>query len=325
MGNPTDFFEAVYWDNEYRIHRKRNLVKDIELYHKNESYLSEERKLIVENFSEEYNVFFIVGVPRSGSTLLTQLICSTNMVCYFNNFISKYWMAPIYGAKVFKSISNDKEKIKYNSELGLTSGDHSPHEFGFFWQHWMNHRNSDYLNEKDLNNINWTGLNDELKGYAGYHKKNLLVKNLNYNSLKITSIKKHIPNSKFIFIRRDPRFVVQSILTARELQYGNQNAWWSTRIPNYKLLYSKPAIDQVISQLTFIINEVESQLKNIKREDIFELNYLDLDKKEIVEKLLAFVINGPIPSSIAIPSPKNVIKRNDFKEIESKLKFEDFG
>ena len=40
---------------------------------------------------------FFVGVPRSGSTLTSQVLSSSGAFGYISNFIARFWMAPKLG------------------------------------------------------------------------------------------------------------------------------------------------------------------------------------------------------------------------------------
>ena len=96
MSNIYNFFKAIYQDNEQRIYNKRDIWKDIKQYTINEELIEFEKIAIQKHYSQNYPIIFIVGVPRSGTTLLSQLLIEHLDIGYINNHIAKYWMAPLH-------------------------------------------------------------------------------------------------------------------------------------------------------------------------------------------------------------------------------------
>jgi hypothetical protein len=54
-----------------------------------------EKEYIQRFIIPEGPVFFIVGAPRSGTTLLLQTIINHYNLGYINNFIARFWEAPV--------------------------------------------------------------------------------------------------------------------------------------------------------------------------------------------------------------------------------------
>tara|TARA_B100000575_G_scaffold102144_1_gene81416 strand:+ start:40 stop:339 length:300 start_codon:yes stop_codon:yes gene_type:complete len=48
-----------------------------------------------------YPPVFIIGPPRSGTTVLYQLLCKHTNFSYINNFIGNWYRIPILAAKVY--------------------------------------------------------------------------------------------------------------------------------------------------------------------------------------------------------------------------------
>ena len=85
-------------------------------------------------------VIYIIGAPRSGTTLVYQLICKCFSVGYINNLAARFWLRPSIGVHLTKSLFNEdlgRKHITFQSELGRTNGAANPHEFGYFWSHWF--------------------------------------------------------------------------------------------------------------------------------------------------------------------------------------------
>ena len=312
----SDFFNYLFIDNNLRTKRRRNLSSDIFAYDENlELRAKYEIDLIEKYYAEDFPVVFIIGVPRSGTTLFSQLMVSTLEVGYINKFVSRFWMCPIYGLVRFK-MSNHKEEFDFDSFLGSNDSSASPHEFGWFWQWWFLHQEHDQLGDKGLDQINWVELNKQIMGLAGFFQAPLIFKNLNYTNFKIPSLHSNIRNARFIWIRRDEVFVIDSILRSRVKQYGSKDIWWSIKPANYEEQLTRPPLEQVISQVTEVTDGIKDGLNLIPKEYVQIIDYSDLiESPEIIMKKISLWLNIEFrqdPSQIVrgIRRPKPILEEN---------------
>ena len=129
--------------NEFR--RNQRLT---ELLNEINSELEPVEKELMEGQKLEYPVIFIVGALRSGTTLLTQWLANSGRFSYPSNLLSRFYKAPIMGAKLqllltdekynFKDELKDlKTNVNYESENGKTKGVLAPNEFWFLWQKFL--------------------------------------------------------------------------------------------------------------------------------------------------------------------------------------------
>lgn len=301
-----DFFKAIYWDNKERIAGKRNLEADYLQWENNAQFLKEEERLTEKYYQEKYAVIFIVGVPRSGTTLLSQLLLRSFDLGAFYNAVAKNYSVPLHAYSKL-NWQNNAEELSFASDLGNTSGDFSSHEFGYFWQYWLNHQGNDELSEEELSQVDWEGLKRKLYAISGLLKKDLLIKSIVYNDFIIETLAENIPNSKFIFIERDPLYVVQSLLESREKRYGNTNKWLSIRPRNYKKWLKLKPEEQVVNQVMYTNHKIKDQLQKVDDSRKFSIIYeaftanpykmlLDLEvflhKELLVDESIASHINS---------------------------------
>ena len=90
-------------------------------------------------------VFFIVGAPRAGTTLLLQTIINHFAIAYINNLVAKFWEAPVIGAAFSQSILGTGKPVAYESSGGFTEGILGPHEFGYFWKRFFHYGESNVI------------------------------------------------------------------------------------------------------------------------------------------------------------------------------------
>ena len=84
-------------------------------------------------------IIFVTGMPRSGTTLLAQLLIYRFRLGYVTNLISRFWKAPSYGIALARSLCADPgaASVSLESRFGFTAGCEGHHEFGWYWRRWL--------------------------------------------------------------------------------------------------------------------------------------------------------------------------------------------
>lgn len=299
--NALRFFRAVHGDNVRRFDRRRALARDLLLYARNRALRPLEVALARRYYDERQPIVFIVGAPRSGTTLLSQLIARSLQVAWVNNFVARYWMAPIVGMRRYRArCAGRRPEIPLESWLGGTEGSASPHEFGWFWQHFAPFGDSDELTPSELAAIDWDPLVRELYGMAGFARRPLVQKSITQVDYQIGFLARRLPNVRFVHIRRDPLYVVQSILEARAARYGSEREWWSLRPREWRRWTSLEPIEQVCRQVMHARDAIDAQLAGPARGCGMALDYerLVAAPREAIAELGRFIGSGPPTDSV---------------------------
>lgn len=210
--------------------------------------------------AEVLPVLYIVGLPRSGTTLASQLVCRGLEVGYINNLIARFWRRPSVGIRMSKIVLAEelRSQIEFTSRHGVTHGLAGPHEFGYFWRKWLD---LDRIETHSPPVMHLTTLDG--KGFKRTLEREIVepfalpvvFKNpiCAFYASFLTSMH---PRSAFIWIRRNPYAVAASILKCRHERLGSYNHWWSL----------KPATYPVISQLADPAEQVARQVADCTKE-----------------------------------------------------------
>ena len=239
-----------------------------------------------QSVSQSFPTLFIFGLPRSGTTLLYQLLAQTLDIGYVNNLIARFWLAPIVGIELSKSVLKEKMNGSFESRLGQTDEPDGPHEFSYFWQRWLEiHCIDDMLifNEPNLK-IDWEGLKRQITAMQAAFGSGIIFKTM-YAANHLRSFSNLFSLPLFIYVDRDPYDVALSILSARKTYYGNIERWWATCPPNYYDLESLPFAEQIAGQVVGLRQTYENLLNEIDGQLILRIKYSDLcnNPKGIVE------------------------------------------
>lgn len=243
------------------IRNANEWLKDMEL-----SFLS--------SFSEpEGPVFFIVGAPRSGTTLLLQTIINHFNLGYINNLVARFWNAPVTGAAYFRSVSQSNKPVSYASRGGFTDGFSGPHEFGYFWKRFFLYGETHALDKEKHEKIDTITLNREIAGLEKVFGKPMIFKNPAALSLQVDFLGRYIPNSYFIYIRRDPFYIAQSLYLKRIEIFGDAGTWYSVKPDSYLQLKDRPPVEQVAGQVTDTIRKMEKDIAALPADRVTAFDY----------------------------------------------------
>lgn len=257
---PSRFFSAVYADNARRVERRRVPAKDALLYARGWMLRPVERALVRRHRDPARPVLFIVGAPRSGTTLLYQLLTRHLNVGYPTAGIARSWMTPVLATRRAVRGGRVGGTAELASSLGHVEGEAAPHEFGWFWHYWMGLEDSDHLDASQLAAVDGEGLAGELLGMAGAFGAPVVVKSVNATNYHLPWLREQLPTARFVWMRRDPRFTAQSILAARAQRYGDERVWWSVRPRDVAAWSERDPLEQVAHQVTDIEGALERSM-----------------------------------------------------------------
>jgi len=221
----------------------------------------------------KYPPTFIIGAPRTGSTISYEYISNYLDVTYISNFMCKFYKTLYLALVVSKVIFKDKEHNFFYSKQGRTQGLNSPSECGQFWYRWFP-KDRHFVDFNELDSAQITQIQDVIKAVVNRNNKPIVFKNMNCGQ-RLRVIKDIFPNALFIYCRRDPLYTAQSIIETREKVYGSRTEWWSIMPKEYNELLKLDYPEQVVKQIYYIQKQIEEDLSLFGKKQFIEIWYED--------------------------------------------------
>jgi hypothetical protein len=256
-------------------------------YYKNESdeaflrrintILREDEAKHYKDTNARYPFIFVFGLPRSGMTMMAQVLIKSFRLAYINNFMARFWQSPVTGIRLSKIILGDKQETSVESDYAATANIYDLHEFGYFWRYWLHIQSvTDAIQIKErAKNTDWHGLRKTLSNMQDEFDKPLCMKNI-FGAYHIARLTNELPQALWVYIKRDPLDVAISILNARKKFYQDPNLWWSTAPPEYHKIKDMDYIDQIAAQVYYLNRFYSQCLRSIEPGHVFEVNYEQL-------------------------------------------------
>lgn len=238
------------------------------------------RDLPVNSFGESrhprWPICFLVGAPRSGTTLIAQYLAASGCFGYISNFVARFWENPLLGREIEQVVLEPLTcpQADFSSTFGVTAGPKGCHEFGYFWERWFafNRRATHKLTEEELATVDADGLRKEVYRLASTFDRPLFFKNLTC-SFQTAFLAMLFPQAVFVVCQREPRYQSQSILAARQELLGNSKAWWSLRPRQFETLRATDPFRQVAGQIRYTLDVIDEGLTTIAPQQVVRVRY----------------------------------------------------
>lgn len=229
---------------------------------------------------------FVVGAPRSGSTLLYQLLVVRFDVAYLSNLHCRFFGAPALVERAFGKRLRPPED--FSSRFGSTRGLAAPSECGPYWYRFFR-KSPQHVSLTDIEPDRLERLRESVRAFARAAGRPLVFKNL-VNSVRLAPLAAALPEALFVFVRRDETDTAASILAGRRSVNADESDWWSVEPPEIERLRSLPPREQVLEQVRAVESLVDQAREEIGRDRFLDVRYEDVcaDTHRALESVATF-------------------------------------
>lgn len=220
-----------------------------------------EKRYVAKAPKVQLPMMLILGGSRSGTTLLYQTLAQYLPVSYFTNLGSGFPRSTLVSTKLFSRFMRKKKVKTFENYYGSIAGFGAPNDGFHLWNNWLGEdRNA--VPEKISPEVK-KQIRTFFEQWHATFKQPMLNKN-NRNSLCVPVFYECVPNVYFLEIRRNPVFVVQSLIRARQEIQGTKAIGWGLRSHNSDLSEDPLRyIDDICAQVyevECILDEAKTQV-----------------------------------------------------------------
>jgi Sulfotransferase family len=162
-------------------------------------------------------LIFVCGPPRSGTTLLAQVLIRYLPVAYFNNLTSVFPRSPITANAILRRLIRSYP-VKFSAYYGKSDHLSGPNDALYLWDRWCGTDRTRIPRAFD------SQPRAEMRAFFAavqdFYQLPLINKNNSLNTFA-SLVADILPTSQFICLDRDPVFLAQSLLIARKEIVGD--------------------------------------------------------------------------------------------------------
>ena len=287
----------------------------------NSRILNHAESIFAPNVSESLShpPIFFLGAPRSGSTLVVQVITDALDVGYLSNRHAQFFGAPGIAEKIFRP-TRIRPSSNYCSNHGTTVGWHAPAESGDWWYRFFR-RTPAYVQLDEVDEKKMCAFRRSVAALTNAFERPIIFKNL-YASLRIQAIAHYLPESLFIVIHRNEVDNGHSLLETRLKTFGSYESWWSMEPPRVRQLKNLAPHEQVIEQIRHIHETIETdlELSKVHSSRRFNLTYEDFceNPKSKIKEIINFFTWNSCPVAQRKEAP-DFFERRKIVRIDKKI------
>ena len=240
-------------------------------------------------------VTFIFALPRGASTPFHQLILSSMQIGYASNIMARFWRAPYLGALLQEDMQTNDYVSNFRSKLGNTFGPLEPHEWGWFWRHWLRLKGDDhYCSKNDPPDFK---VLSSLFGAIESVTEAPLIFDSVFAMANIREMRQAIPKTLAAHVIRPPYYVCNSIIKGRLARSGNLSEFYGHRPRNIDdILKINDPVEQIVRQVKSILDEMERDLASFSSDEVFTVHQDELldDFNAITDRYAHFLTSHDV-------------------------------
>jgi Sulfotransferase family len=217
-----------------------------------------------------YSPIFIIGPPRSGSTLLSQVLIERFQLGYFSNLHRTFSSNPSLIERLLR-VSRWRRHPNFESIHGKTAGWTGHSECPEYWYRFFP-RHPQCVSEQDVDPQKMGELRGSMRALGKAFNRPILIKNLPC-ALRLAALQRALPEALYLVMQRDWVEMGRSILLARRRIHGTYDKWVSLEPPGFEELSSRPAHEQVVEQIRQTYKLIEEARVGYGGDRFLDVNY----------------------------------------------------
>lgn len=265
-------------------------------------------------------LIFVCGAPRSGTTFAAQTLIRNLPVAYLTNLTAVFPRSPVTACRLFRQELRNA-RLRTRSYYGKTLRMWGPNDALYVWDRWFGPdrtRVPTSLAESDR-----AAMRSFFGAVERHYGRPVLNKN---NSLNLSAhlVASALDAAHFVCMVRDPLFLAQSLLRARETIHGDRHRPYGIPAPGTEGL--EDPIEHVCRQALHHDRVARIQQDRLGADRFWIVDYDEFcrDPGALVERVAADVLEEPLAADARRPAPSEPsrsrkVPRGDFERLERTL------
>lgn len=217
---------------------------------------------------------FVVGPPRSGTTLFYEALVTRLRFAYLSNLAHRFYRTPAAATRLGRGAVLSW-RGEFASELGHIEGWGSPSEGGWIWRRWIPEESR--LTAADAAGRPVRAMRGTVAAVSRTLGAPFICKNV-MHSVQLPLIDAVYPGALFLEVRRDASDTVRSIVRARARGRadGPDAAWFSVRPSGWESAANASAVGQACFQVTGVRADIEGDARALGPDRHLAIEYADV-------------------------------------------------
>ncbi|WP_164116036.1 sulfotransferase [Sphingorhabdus sp. Alg239-R122] len=238
---------------------------------------------------------FIIGAPRSGTSLLYELMITRFHFSYISNLAHRFYLMPLAATWLGKSRIT-AWRGNFTSRFGHIAGWGAPNEGGWVWRRWL--ADGDWTDGSDFDETHIPDLRALTGGLAGIMDAPFLNKNVMHSN-RLHLMHKIWPDAIFIHVRRDVASNVRSIVRAERKEGGpahDGDHWWSVRPSIARDYIGENDVARATAQVIGVDQDINRDIVAVGAQKLLRLDYAQIcnDPAATMDKIADFLSNNGV-------------------------------
>ncbi len=236
-------------------------------------------------------MLFISGYARSGTTLIYQVLTDVLDVERIDNLLVLFPRSYLRVKFLLRRLGLLRKQDGVSENFfGLTKGLTGANDGGQLYRSWFNDATAlwgDMLGSRQVSQIK-----NFFSTHTSLFENPLVSKNCN-SYLMFAELSRLLPNARFLFIRRDPTYIIASTLKSRNFVQGSTERAWEISWAAENIDHPLDPADEIALNIRHSHELMEEFKKTIADNLYMEIDYEDFCRlpKETVKRIASTLLN----------------------------------
>ncbi len=233
---------------------------------------------------------FIIGPPRSGTTLLYESMITAFRLAFISNAAHRFYRTPLAATWLLRSRIAQWEG-GFTSRYGHIEGWAAPNEGGWVWRRWL--PDGDWTNGTELDEAIIAGPHALSAGISTILGAPFINKNVMHSN-RLLTMRRIWPDARYIVVRRDVAENARSIIRAERANRGAEaesGEWFSVK-PRLAANWSgRSVVERAVAQVIGVHRDIATDAPKVGEDRFHNVDYARLcaAPRAIMEDVATFL------------------------------------